>query len=296
MDKIDRTYSLIVEKQDGSFLTISSFDEKGQRKPALSLEFDIQRDTFSSTNVASFRIFNLSEKNRNDIQKDQRDYSDRRSLLFTAGYGKNLSIIARGTLHRAWSIRQGSDFITEIQSFDGGNAFINANTSQQFPANTPKTTIIENLMRSMQANGVTVGAIGDYPGQIARGNSFSGSTTELLRELTGGGFFIDNGKSYALGDNEYLNQPGEVLLINSAAGLLGTPVKEELWYVFDVIFEPRLYLGQRIKLESETLKSSTNFYKVTSLKHRGIISDTVGGPAITNVGVLAGVFTAVNPV
>ena len=105
-------------------------------------------------------------------------------------------------------------------------------------------------------------------------------------------FFIDNGKSYILGNNEAIQ--GQVELIDSSTGLLGTPLRENNTVVFDMIFEPGIILGQYIELYSSTfteLNSSNNsttdnvsgYYKITAIKHRGMISPAVCGDAITTV-------------
>jgi hypothetical protein len=266
---------LQVQTQDGGVLTV---------EPPFTMEFDITRNILTSANVSSIRIYNLSKNNRNQIRKNVNDYGDLRQITFTAGYGTNLPVVFTGNISQAWSVREGVNVITQVESFDGGFAFTNGLTNEQFPSGTPQSTIIASLAGSLP--GVTLGAIGNYPGVTSRGNSYSGTTTDLLRELTGGGFFIDNGKVNCLGDSECLQ--GEIELINSASGLLGTPVREQTILNFDMLFEPRLVIGQKIQLQSITESNFNGFYKVISIKHRGMISEAVCGDAITSVGLFYG--------
>lgn len=269
---------MTVETQNGDFLIIA---------PPFTIEFDITRNTLTSANVCSIRIYNLSENNRNAIRFNIMDTGEFRSVQLTAGYGdtKTLPVIFSGNITQAWSVREGNNFITSIESFDGGFAFANAETNEVFPSGTAQSTILQSLAASLP--NVSLGAIGSYPGSLSRGKSVSGSTTDNLATLSGGGFFIDNGKAHILGDSECLR--GEMLVINSASGLLGTPVREQTILTFDMIFEPRLIVGQKIQLDSSTGANFNGNYKIISLKHRGMISQAVCGDAITSVGMFYGV-------
>jgi hypothetical protein len=282
VDKYNRNYILLVQKKDGATLKVT--------RP-LTVEFDIHRNSLSSANVAQLRIYNLSPNNRSQIRKDQFDTLDLRQISFAAGYGNNLSLAFAGNITQAWSVRENTNMITQIESFDGGYAYVNAVTNQQFPAGTPKRSIIDSLAQSLPG-GLSVGAIGNYSGDISRGNSISGGTADLLNQMTGGGFFIDNGKVHCLNDDECL--AGNIPLINAQSGLLGTPVKETTYINFDMLFEPSLRVGQLIRLESLTADHFNGTHKILSIHHRGMISDAVCGAAITSIGLLPGVFTTVS--
>jgi hypothetical protein len=274
-NKFNRNYLLSVHKIDGSQLDI---------EPPFTIEFDITRNVLTSANVCSIRIYNLSENNRNQIRKNICNYGDFRTVRLRAGYGENIPIIFVGNITQAWSAREGVNFITSIECFDGGFAFANSLTSKTYPSGTSQANILSDLMKNLP--GVSLGAVGSYPGQISRGNAYSGSTVNLLNELSGGGFFVDNGKANCLGNSECLK--GDLVLINSDSGLLGTPVLERDILNFDMIFEPRLMVGQKIRLESSTDKNFRNDWKVISLKHRGMISESVCGEVITSVGLYTG--------
>lgn len=244
-----------------------------------TVEFDITRNTLTSANVCQIRIYNLSPKNRNLIRKNVNDYNIFRLITLKAGYGSNMPVIFTGNITQAWSVREGVNFITQIECFDGGFAFANSLSNVVFPANTAQNTVIKTLTEDLDH--VSVGAIGSYPGQLSRGNSYSGSTTGLLAQITGGGFFIDNGRANVLGTNECLLDIGGTKVINAKLGLLGTPVLERTIVHFDMIFEPSLFPAQRIFLESATDVNFNGDYKVTAVKHRGMISAAVCGEAIT---------------
>jgi hypothetical protein len=282
LEKFGRNYYLLVQLQNGSILTI---------QPPFTIQFDITRNILTSANVCSVRIYNLSLINRNQIEFNIFNRGENRTIQLIVGYGKTLATIFHGNISQAWSVREGVNFITQIECFDGGFAFNNAQTNFTFPAGTSNQTIIASLVASLNQYNIKTGAIGKYPGSTNRSKTYSGSTTDLLGQLTGGGFFIDNSAANALGNNEVLQ--GAIPLINSQSGLLGTPVRENNILTFDMILEPRVQAGQIIELQSLTGPQATEqspkqaingFYKVTSVKHRGMISEAVCGDAITTLG------------
>lgn len=275
--KFGRNYILQVETSAGTTITI---------KLPFTVEFDITRNVMTSANVASIRIYNLNANHRAQIRKNITDYQDIRTIELKAGYGDTLAILFSGNITQAWSVREGTNFITQIESFDGGFAFANSVSDITATSGTTQKSVIDTLFLDLKKAGVKPGVIGSFPGSLTRGNAYSGSTTQILQDLSGGRFYIDNGKAYVLADNECLSGP--VTLINAASGLLNTPLREQTIINFDMLFEPKLVIGQLVELDSSTTddQNVNGKYKVISLKHRGMISAAVCGDAITSVGLL----------
>lgn len=283
MNKFGRNFLLLVQDNSPTrtFVSISL---------PFTLEFDIERKNLSSASTATIRVYNLNQETRNRLLKDVFDYAVDRTVILQAGYGhgEEFPIIFSGNIQECWSVREGNNFIMQIQALDGGFPYTNAVFNQQFPSGTPQQTIIEAMIKALSAYGVTPGSVGQYSGNTSRGSAFSGSTTDLLRELTGGGFFIDNMKANALNDNEAIPAPGIKLINVNSGGLLGTPKVEPYFINFDLLFEPSLIVGQIIQLESVTTPIFNGQYKVTRLHHRGTISSAVCGDAVTSVGAYRG--------
>lgn len=275
MVKFDRNYSLSIEKADGEMLIV---------KPPFTLEMDITRNALTSANICSLRIYNLSERNRSLIRKDRNNFDIYRKVELMAGYGTNLATIFSGNVTAAWSVREGTNFISQIESFDGGFAYVNGQVNTQFPAFTPTRSIISAITDSLP--GVQKGLIGDFPESIQRGNAISGSATDALEQVTNGNFFIDNSVVQCLKPDECIG--AEALVVNSQSGLLGTPIREEAILHFDMLFEPALFIGKRIILNSSTGQNFNGEYKCISIHHRGIISPVVSGTLITTVGLFFG--------
>lgn len=281
MDKFGRNYTLgIGPKVQGVTGVIAADQFILTVTLPFTIEFDIIRNTLTSANVCQIRLYNLSEKNRNLIRYNNSNYGQYQPIVLRAGYGAtNLPVIFSGNISAAWSVREGVNFITQIECYDGGFAFINGGTSVAFPKGINQQTVIKTLAGSLPF--VTLGAVGDYPGQLTRGNSYNGNTAEILRDLTGGGFFVDGGKANALGNDEYIAATSGTTIINSATGLLNTPLLETNTVRFDMVFEPGLNVGHKILLNSSTEMNFNGEYKVIGVKHRGMISDAVCGSVIT---------------
>lgn len=284
-------------KKFGLTYELTHIDENGNKtiiEPPFTIEFDIIRNDFSSNNLGSIRIYNLSKENRNRIRKDQRQFDIIQSVILKAGYEGQTSEIMNMTISRAWSIREGNNFITQIQCTDGGTATINSYIDKTFPSGTDQRDVLIQIGRSLQDQRIALGAVSNqYAGQkLTRANAYSGSTLELLNQISGGASFIDNSVLHILKDNENILE--QTLVINAETGLLGTPIREFQYVNFEMLFEPRVNVGRLIKLESETGDLDINtLYVVKSLTHRGMISEAVASPCYTTVGCYPGTFVGV---
>lgn len=299
--KFGRNYLLSVETDQNTLSFLNGAETFGTTISIalpFTIEFDITRNSLTSANVCQIRCYNLSQTNRNQIRYNAYDVGGTpRQVLLKAGYGNVLNTIFQGNITQASSYRQGVDYITEIECFDGGFSYVNSNVSIPFPAGTPWIVVIKTLMA--QLKGVTVGKVGNYIGVTGRGNTYSGNPAQLLFEITGGGFFIDNNVAYALGSNEYIPDLGTTLTINDSSGIIGTPTIEGTVARFEMLFEPSLDVGRLVSISSSVnpafpsvlpagvmppsgIASTFNTtYKITSVKHRGMISGTVCGSCTT---------------
>jgi hypothetical protein len=246
-----------------------------------TVEFSIERQTLARANQATFTVYNLNEATRRKIFKDPFDVTRRRAIQFWAGYeSQQLSRCFNGEIRSALSVRDGTEFKTEIECYDGGFALTNGFTQMSNPAGTTKPQTIWNLMKQLPEMGkLTLG--GMFSGTAPRGEVLFGNTGDLLKEVTGDNFFIDNNEAFALDRTEIL--PGELSQISAENGLLGTPKRADSYIEVIMLFEPRIRAGQGITLLSDTAKNFTGMYKVMGLQHRGIISGSQGGEATTTL-------------
>ena len=244
-----------------------------------TIEFDITRKTLASCNVAQLRIYNLSLEHRNLIRFNASDFGYIQQIQFNAGYKNYPPIVFNGNISQAWSAREGQNMVTQIECFDGGFASVNGIvTNAFFPAGTLLSQVLKSIAGSLP--NVSLGSVGSYVQKLPRDTTFNGNAMDILNQLTGGGFFIDNGKANCLGSNECIATASPTQ-INIQTGLLNTPMLENNIARFDMIFEPTLHAGESVVVTSQTEYNFNGTYKITGVKHKGIISGALCGSAIT---------------
>ena len=256
-------------------------------KMPLTMSFHIVRNTLAQANTGRFTILNLSEDTRRKIYKDKYKTNVYKGIELRAGYGdtkETLPLIFKGNIMQAYSQRNGVNYETNIEAYDGGFSYVNANTGRSFARGTSDRQIIETLIKDLP--NVSVGKIGKFLDKIPKGNTMQGPTIELLKNITKSNFFIDNEKAYCLNGNECFR--GNIQKITSDTGLLGSPLREEALLTFTIMFEPRLQVGQYIQLESQTEKLFNGDYKVIGVEHQGIISDAQSGRCVTKASLYYG--------
>mgnify|MGYP001163292162 FL=1 len=279
MSKFQRLFQLTFETRDGDKVVLTN---------PFTMQFNIVRHNLSSASNANIKIYNLGLANRERIFFNAITTPEKfLHVELRAGYEGMMPIIFSGDILDAQSYRgEGSpNFITEINAYDGGFDLAHADTNRGEAAGTLRVSAIRNLCKDLTQ--CKIGAIGNFPGSYARQRVFAGATKQLLEDETGGNFFIDNQRVYCLKDNEYVE--GEVLVISSETGLLGSPTRCEMIVTAEMLFEPRLKIGQVVDLVSRDYPSLNQLYKVIGIQHSGTISDAVGGKCKTTVRMLYGI-------
>lgn len=278
-----RKFKLSIQTFDGQTVVIAN---------PFTLEFEIQRTFLSSVNIGSFKLYNLSKFNRNLLRKDLQDTGVRKKIKLEVGYGNQLSTVFKGHIKQGYSERQGVNIISHMESGDGAYVAVNSKFQKSFPKNSDRQEIINDVVAQLKKDGVATGAIGKIKGKIPRGNTYNGQTVEVLQQTVGNSFFIDNETVNVLNDNEVIE--GKTIVVSSQSGLLNTPIRQGYVVSFDTLLDPRIKIGQRIKIESSTLDADVRTsYKVMAVTHKGIISDAINGQCITTIQCLPGVFDGV---
>lgn len=280
--KFNRRYTLKVETQprvagsneasDASFATIAL---------PFTLEFSITRNLLSASNTATFRVYNLAERSRNKIYKDQYNLLEYRAVQLWAGYSDQPPMIFNGNVKQAWSYRQSgtTNVITEIEAYDGMYAMSNGQSAQTVGSGQSYSDIIKSLNGDLPY--LDAPAIGTVDGSSKRGTVLFGNTWKLIQQYSGGHAAIDNNRLLVLKPNECI--PGDIDVIDASTGLLGSPARSNAMIEYETIFTPQIKIGQIIKLNSTINKLLNGFYKVVGFRHDGTISDSVCGEARTTV-------------
>lgn len=274
-------------------------------RPPFTLDFDVQRAHLADANCADFTAHGLGPSLRKSLYKDLYNTAeaDLRSVEFWGGYKPPptnvkltlaqstnpgqlaaeatalYTLLFRGNVYRAYSDRDGGAWRTRIECQTGNYAYQHAHSSRSYSAGTPKRQIILDLISDLP--NLRLGAVGDFPGSISRGHSYSGSSLEYIKELTDGHFYVDNERVFCLNDNEYI--PGSVPVISAASGLVGAPRREQTFVTARMMFEPGLLIGQAVQLKSVAVPEANGTYKITGLTHQGTISDAIASSVFTTV-------------
>lgn len=257
---------------DNSFATITA---------PLACEFSITRNLMASANTATFRILNLAERSRNKIYKDQYNLLEYRAIQFWAGYSDQPPMVFNGNVKQAWSYKHSGtkDVVTEIECYEGMYAMSNGFTSQTLSGGQSYAQILQSLNNDLPYLDGPV--IGNVEGNTRRGSVLFGNTWKLIQQYSGGKATIDNNRMLILQPNECV--VGDIPVIKSSTGLLGSPYRSNAMVEFEMMFTPQLKVGQIVKLESTVNRLLNGYYKVMGFQHVGSISQTVASTARTVV-------------
>lgn len=277
--KFNRAFILKAETRDS--------DEFIEIRSPFTVEFSITRNNLAKSNEATFTIYNLGSITRAKLVKDSQDYNleaNRRAIQFFAGYAESESELLprcfNGTIRRAYSTRQGSNFTTVIEAYDGMPSFGTPIISTGVNAGEVAKKTISNIAGSL--DGVDKVTVGNSFTEVAkRYTAILGSPQDVFDELSKGKVYIDDGSLYALGNGEVVDS--EIRLINYENGLLGTPKRADLTVEIEMIFESRIRPMQLIELQSSTENRFSGVYQVTGIVHKGTISGSVGGDCRTTL-------------
>jgi len=119
--------------------------DPGKRLEGFRFSFTIEKTNESNPNTSKIKIYNLSEKTRSVIEKDNV------RVIVEAGYQNTTAgifvgkIIDNGVTHKKEKV----DIITEIEAEDGGASFRNATLDRGFPAGSRKNEIYRALANAM---------------------------------------------------------------------------------------------------------------------------------------------------
>jgi len=282
--KFNKTYTLTITEDGKPDIVI---------KHPLTLDFNVQRTLKGSAGSAQFRVLNLQPSVRDAIRQDRTELGFRRVATLRAGYGNNLKTVAVGQIREANSVRSGTEFVTTIDTIDGGFAFSNGRIDVTYAKETEKNEIILGLIKSLGKEGIELGNVSRFEGKLTRAYTLSGNPTQILKELAiteGARFYIDNNRAFFIKEGEAVGDANTVIQFESSTGLIGTPRREGQFIRIEVLFENAVHVGQVISLNSTTTPLFNGQYRVHEVYHSGVISGSENSSVTTTVGMLKGTF------
>ena len=341
MLKFNRKYLLAIQygEEKGTRIDTLETGEKQERvfysegksqvviRPFFTIRFTIDRGIYASINKLTLDIYNLGKTTREKIYYDGILHAAvyKRIVLY-AGYSnedfskfdepiisnniKNsingLPLVFCGRFTRAYSYRQGTEFITHIEAFDLPEKN-EVELAKEFHFNKGDTekAILYKLADDLNISRENVRIAPDFKFELTRDKYFYKQTTwDAVNEMVNSynDLLIQKyGKNTALfrlyydypilsiqRDDEYYQ--GYATTINSDTGLLSTPIRENAKVTFKTLFEPSFRCGGYVYLDSRTTQTGIGgLLKVVGFKHQGTISPVVSETLTTDFTCFMGI-------
>jgi len=227
----------------------------------LKIAFQIEKTSSVDPNSSKIQIWNLSE----DTSKKACVAGNH--ITLKAGYkDETVAAIFFGDVVKGHRRRDGPDFVTELEVFDGRTSVMSGQVSVSFAVGTTALTVAQAFLDAIGlpykgTENIPAGAVYDH------GHTFIGMAGDGLLELLnryGLAYTVQNQMLYIIKPGEAADRTG--LLLTPKTGLLTTPepVSDKqsdddveadatnLWKFSAMLF-PQLLPGAACKVESSTL-------------------------------------------
>lgn len=259
----------LTAKGDGGSLSINSDDSSIND---LKIEFNITKGISSTNNSATIRIYNLKESSRNALGKELDD------ITLEAGYsppegGGNVGVIFRGQIRDVEHTRWDADIVTTLSCGEGDKATRNAVISKTYPSGTKVDTVLEDIYKEFEKEGVTRGEwkLPDKTPSFKRPYSVCGSCKREADTLgRGHGFYwsIQNGTMEVIPSNGYI---GGVVVLSPDTGLIDVPTITDNGVRARALLNPEVRPNRRVRIESDVLEMNAqdNEYRVSEVTYAG---------------------------
>jgi hypothetical protein len=256
IDLFDRAYSLQVED-----LLITQ----------VNVSFEVKRSLSAKVaNSAEFKIYNLNDDNRKKLQGMQDVF-----VSFEAGYTQGQSLIFRGELREAWSVKERNEWITTVTSATALKKRKKARVNKSFPPGTSVATILTACAKAL---GVGLGNVDKKaataqlwnvkPASFSTGYVASGDALSQLDRVCrscGLEWSIQDNQLQLLDRGRALQESG--IILSQSSGLVGSPELGKGGVVrCTTIMVPGLYPGRRVELRTHHVNG---VFRVETTHHRG---------------------------
>lgn len=282
--KWGRYYEVRIKTPDGDLITI---------KPPITFVMEVSRDMRAAVNNASLTLYNLAPETRNKIYKDLYTFTLRWQMSIVAGYGETeLYEIFRGNIEEAYSLKQGTEWITTIKAYDGSYQIHNGFANETIEAGNTTKDMIKRVIHTMPE--MLTGVLGSpavADDANKRGTVVVGPSYDVIQGLTNKQAFIDGETMYVMGEDEVLK--GDAFVLDSELNFT-TPKRRDTYVELDTIFCPEIRIAGIAEVHSLE-KRYDGQYQVFGIKHVVTFSEAIKGDAITtlSLNVPARTFTEV---
>jgi hypothetical protein len=253
MSRFDRNYSLIIELKNSTV----------EIKPPMQIAFKANKSIYGGLNKATVQIYNLQESTRLKLVKDPEDNDVHIPFSLAVGYGTDLDVLFKGSMYTGSNARSGVDFITTIESLDGGFDFLNSFTSKTVKT---KDAAIDALVADMP--NTSKGFIAKQT-PVIRPVVMVGNTARLIQQQLKDDetYYIDNETLYIIKKSEVTGN--FVPVVSAETGLMNTPDRQNKRVTFQTLLNPAVKIGNKAKLVSLTTPHLNGIYKVEDIGYAG---------------------------
>lgn len=279
--KWGRNYEIRIKTPDGDLITI---------KPPITAIVEVDRNALATQNNCRVTLYNLKESTRNKIYRDPFDFNRYWQMIIVAGYGDSeLYEIFRGNIQAAYSMKQGTEWVTEIEGYDAAYAIQNGFMNETVTAGTQKPDMLRRVIKYLP--GLLTGVIGSpAQGETKRGQVLFGPSYDILKDQTDGQMFIDCETVNIMSDNEVID--GQVFVVGDPddqnnGGLFSTPRRRETFLDVETLFSPEIRVGYYTEIHSMD-KRYDGQYKTIGVKHSVRFSGADSGDARTMLSLSGG--------
>jgi hypothetical protein len=238
------------------------------RRPLLSISFKAEASLSSTPNKAEIEIVNLSEDSRTRIQ------AKGLPVVIEAGYQGFTRVVFTGDTRFAKTTRQGTDWITTVETGDGASARRIARINESLPAAADVATILRTASRALGLDPgnleakIAEGGTRTLLKQWANGGVLTGNAHDVFARIAadaGYQFSIQRGSIQLLAPNEATQ--AEAVLLTPRTGLLGSPdVGEKGKVNARSLLNGDITAGRKVRLESSQIEG---FFRVEKARFSG---------------------------
>jgi len=227
-------------------LTITPTDGEARVVSELRVSFEITKSVLSYPNRAKIIIYNPSPNTLASLQKKFTKIS------LDAGYEGAIRLIFKGEIRNVFQSKISTDRLITVYAGDGEQDWQNSSFNKTFSENVAMSNVIKEVMQSFKET--TIGILEGLPDIADKlmGQTLSGSSKAILDE-----FAEEYGFDWSIQDGEIITTPFdeplsslEAVLINSASGMVGSPILTEIGADVITLLNPRLVPNTAFQIES----------------------------------------------
>lgn len=237
---------------------------------SLTVAFSIERTLKPEPNVAEIKIWNMNETHRAQLEE-----LDKVSCSVHAGYKGQIAMLFLGVLREVWTVREGPDLVTCLQSGDGEKEYQQSRISLSVAKGTTNAALLQQIVKALRLGEGNLSTITPLlfavPPMFPQGGVLSGSASQIFtRVLQSLGFewSIQDGAVQILQIGSPLT--ATAVFLTPDTGLVGSPsVDNKGILTAKALMIPDIFPGRLLVLNSERL---TGNYRIEACQYSGDIA------------------------